>query len=195
MGCFPRCPGYLLTGPCLLMGVQAPEVISLPNHEEREAVEKKHGMQNVSYYGPKVDIWSVGILAYELIVGRPPFEVEGERETALRIMFDENIEFPRGMSEQAISFVKLALSKSASKRPGATEILQHPWVAPYIVPTPSSSTPGGRQSTDSRGKGPQDMDWDGASPEQSTPSSSRLKGMRPSMGKLRSFLSSKFGKQ
>uniref|UniRef100_A0A061QZC9 Protein kinase domain-containing protein n=1 Tax=Tetraselmis sp. GSL018 TaxID=582737 RepID=A0A061QZC9_9CHLO len=106
----------------------APEVISLPNHEEREAVEKKHGMQNVSYYGPKVDVWSVGILAYELLVGRPPFEVDGERETALRIMFDENIVFPPTVSADAVDFIKRSLTKSASKRPTSAEMLNHTWV-------------------------------------------------------------------
>mmetsp|Transcript_30663 Transcript_30663/g.78746 ORF Transcript_30663/g.78746 Transcript_30663/m.78746 type:complete len:348 (+) Transcript_30663:231-1274(+) len=159
----------------------APEVISLPNHEEREAVEKKHGMQNVSYYNAKVDIWSVGILAYELIVGRPPFEVEGERETALRIMFDENIEFPNGMSEQSIHFIKLALTKSASKRPSATQMLAHPWVVPYS----------GAAAAD-RGNTSNEVEWSGAAaPEASSPSKTR--SMRPSMGKLKSFFSNKFG--
>ena len=121
----------------LLPGLaQAPEVISLPNHEEREAVEKKHGMHNVSYYGPKADIWSVGILAYELLVGRPPFEVEGERETALRIMFDDNINFPPKMSLEAVAFIKLALSKSATKRPSADELLGHIWISAFQVQPP-----------------------------------------------------------
>lgn len=172
----------------------APEVISLPNHEEREAVEKKHGMQNVSYYGPKVDIWSVGILAYELMVGRPPFEVEGERETALRIMFDENIEFPRGMGEQAITFIQLALSKSAAKRPTATVMLQHPWLAPYVTAS-TPPTPASPPKADEAGKPPQDsMDWDKSPPAASPQQPPSKSSSRPSMGRLKSLFSGKFGK-
>ena len=96
-------------------------------------MEKKHGMHNVSYYGPKADIWSVGILAYELLVGRPPFEVEGERETALRIMFDDNIIFSPKISLEAVAFIKLALSKSATKRPTAAEMLHHVWLKTFGV--------------------------------------------------------------
>ncbi len=36
------------------------------------------------------------MLAYELLSGRPPFEVEDERETKQRIMSDTDIKFPTG---------------------------------------------------------------------------------------------------
>ncbi len=44
----------------------------------------------------QVDTWAVGVLAYELLSGRPPFEVEDERETKQRIMTDSDIKFPAG---------------------------------------------------------------------------------------------------
>jgi aurora kinase len=34
----------------------------------------------------QVDVWAVGVLAYELVVGKPPFEVEDEAQTASLIM-------------------------------------------------------------------------------------------------------------
>lgn len=33
----------------------------------------------------KVDLWSLGVLCYEFLVGKPPFEAEGSTETYRRI--------------------------------------------------------------------------------------------------------------
>lgn len=33
----------------------------------------------------KVDIWSLGVLTYEFLVGKPPFEAHGQNETYKRI--------------------------------------------------------------------------------------------------------------
>lgn len=68
-------------------------------------METKNGTKDTVYYGPAVDIWAVGVLAYELLAGRPPFEVEEERETAMRIMYHTDIEFPCYVSRNAQEFI------------------------------------------------------------------------------------------
>lgn len=50
--------------------------------------------RGVTPYGPSVDVWAAGVLAYELVCGRPPFEVEDEAQTAALIMYSDNIKFP-----------------------------------------------------------------------------------------------------
>ncbi len=51
----------------------APEVVVCPDkHKPQDHKEHKH-----LYYTPLVDAWAVGVLAYELIVGRPPFDKAG----------------------------------------------------------------------------------------------------------------------
>jgi len=36
-------------------------------------------------HNEKVDLWSLGVLCYEFLVGKPPFEAEGHHETYRRI--------------------------------------------------------------------------------------------------------------
>lgn len=58
-----------------------------------------------------VDLWSLGILCYELLVGKPPFESAGHKETYRRIT-KVDLSFPSHMSEGAkdlISKVSLGL--------------------------------------------------------------------------------------
>ena len=46
----------------------------------------------------KVDLWSLGVLAYEFLVGKPPFEAEGHTETYRRIS-KVDLKFPSYMSD------------------------------------------------------------------------------------------------
>jgi serine/threonine protein kinase len=50
--------------------------------------------RSVAPYGPSVDVWAAGVLAYELVCGRPPFEVEDEAQTAALIMYSDSLKFP-----------------------------------------------------------------------------------------------------
>ena len=48
----------------------------------------------------KVDLWSLGVLCYEFLVGKPPFEAEGSTETYRRIT-QVDLRFPSHVSEGA----------------------------------------------------------------------------------------------
>ncbi len=58
----------------------------------------------------QVDVWAVGILAYELLEGFCPFESVTRKETCNLIMTSEP-RFPAWMSDSAVSFIRTALSK------------------------------------------------------------------------------------
>ena len=58
---------------------------------------------------PQVDVWAAGVLAYELVVGRAPFEVKDESQTASMIMFSNNIHFPPQYSPTWADFVRTVL--------------------------------------------------------------------------------------
>ena len=38
------------------------------------------------YHDEKVDLWSLGVLCYEFLAGKPPFETESHNETYKRIL-------------------------------------------------------------------------------------------------------------
>ena len=66
-----------------------------------------------------VDMWGVGVLCYELAVGKPPFETQSYEQTYERILKEEVV-FPEdyGFSEELKGFVKGLLRKTPGKRMG-----------------------------------------------------------------------------
>ncbi|EFJ46307.1 hypothetical protein VOLCADRAFT_32501, partial [Volvox carteri f. nagariensis] len=79
------------------------------------------------HYTAAVDAWAVGVLAYELLVGRPPFEAP-EREGVEDCIRRQTPRFPFGLSELARSFIATALQKDPEQRPTVQEMLGHPFI-------------------------------------------------------------------
>ncbi|PNH12415.1 Serine/threonine-protein kinase ark1 [Tetrabaena socialis] len=119
----------------------APEVLSIPTQDEQE-LEGEQGADGARTYDEKVDIWATGVLVYELLVGRPPFEVDDPQETASLIMSGEASGYPVHISQFARDFVAKALTKSPSDRPSAADLLQHPWLSHHFggkLPDPAAA--------------------------------------------------------
>ena len=109
---------------CGTLDYLAPEMIARGTHDE------------------SVDIWALGILAYEFLAGRPPFEASGSLETYRRIA-NVDLHFPEEegseFSPKAKDFVSRLLRRSAAERMRLSEIRDHPWIVKFFGPRKKSA--------------------------------------------------------
>ncbi|XP_077491330.1 aurora kinase A-like [Amblyomma americanum] len=90
-------------------------------------------------YDMKVDHWCLGVLAYELLVGCPPFETESVAKTRALIK-KANITFPRHVCAAARGLIRKLLQLEADKRMSLDEVLEHPWVSANAIRPEKSKT-------------------------------------------------------
>jgi serine/threonine protein kinase len=74
-----------------------------------------------------VDLWCVGVLCYEFLVGQPPFLAEGHMETYKKIT-KVDLKFPAFVSEEARDLISQLLVRDATKRISLDQVLDHPWI-------------------------------------------------------------------
>ncbi|XP_029615105.1 aurora kinase B [Salmo trutta] len=75
----------------------------------------------------KVDLWSIGVLCYECLVGNPPFETASHSDTYKRIT-KVDLQFPKVVSDGARDLVSKLLRHSPSMRLPLQSVITHPWV-------------------------------------------------------------------
>ena len=69
-------------------------------------------------YTHAVDIWAMGILAFECLSGKPPFERQSRTETYEYIMYRRQ-QCPTYFTQEAVEFIHHALSKVRKTGPCA----------------------------------------------------------------------------
>ncbi|CAG8587204.1 16361_t:CDS:2 [Funneliformis mosseae] len=77
----------------------------------------------------KIDLWSLGVLCFELLTGNAPFEepVNG-RDTTYKRIAKVDFTIPDHVSADAKDLIVSLLQRDPSKRLPIKEVLSHPWI-------------------------------------------------------------------
>ncbi|KHJ31298.1 putative serine threonine-protein kinase [Erysiphe necator] len=102
---------------CGTLDYLPPEMIKPGNHD--------------NYYTEKVDLWSLGVLTYEFLVGEAPFE-DSPVMTQRRIARAE-MTIPNFVSPEAKDLIKRLLVLDPEKRIPLDQIQTHPWIIKHCL--------------------------------------------------------------
>ena len=82
-------------------------------------------------YDHKVDIWSLGVMVYILLTGRPPFSGRSKQEIFLQVSsaaINYNDPSWDTLSKESKNFVKRMLVRNPKQRASAEELLNDDWI-------------------------------------------------------------------
>ena len=68
-----------------------------------------------SPHGLEADVWSVGCMLYTMLVGKPPFDTHGVRNTLNRVISAE-FHLPEQLSPEAKHLIQSLLKKNPTER-------------------------------------------------------------------------------
>jgi len=85
----------------------------------------------------KADIWSVGCLVVEMLTGEHPWAQLTQMQAIFKIGSSAKPTIPSDISADAQDFLLKTFDLDYEARPGAGELLQHPWIAAKKAQSPN----------------------------------------------------------
>jgi serine/threonine protein kinase len=115
-------------------------ICGTPNYIAPEVIQGDRASRGHSF---EVDVWSMGVILYTVLVGKPPYEAKDVKATYQRILANE-YSFPRdiAISDNAKDIIRCMLQSKPEDRPSLAALAVHPFFMDGSIPTslPSSAT-------------------------------------------------------
>ena len=106
----------------------AQSVLGSPINMDPQILAKMRKIENNQSFGydQKADIWSLGTICYEMLIGVPPFDATSYEELISKIQ-KGNYQIPKNLklSKEAISFINGMLQHNPQKRLSIDELANH----------------------------------------------------------------------
>ena len=122
-------------------GEKKKTICGTPNYIAPEVLDGKIG------HSYEVDIWSLGVIIYTLLIGKPPFETPDVKTTYKKIRMN-SYSFPDHcvISESSKNLITKILNLDPAKRPTLDEIMIHPFIntgypIPKVLPLSTLACP------------------------------------------------------
>ena len=111
-----------------------------------EMVRCGHG--EVNGYGREVDLWAVGLMAYEMLVGHHPFQRPTEIATLTAILAADLVFPPEAaVTDAAKDLIRRLLEPEPDRRATAVDALRHAWLCGGEVLPVSDGAPRSRAAS------------------------------------------------
>jgi serine/threonine protein kinase len=108
-------------------------ICGTPNYIAPEVIQGDRATRGHSF---EVDVWSMGVILYTWLVGKPPYEAKDVKATYQRIINNEYT-FPSkvDISDNAKALITSMLRSKPADRPSLDMIALHPFFTESFIPT------------------------------------------------------------
>lgn len=110
----------------------ASTIIGTPVYMPPDMLEAMKNQTKIQSYATKADIWSLGVLCYEMLMGVIPFN--GQSMADLFSKVKKGIyALPMTLSQEAAFFIVSMLQENQEKRPSCKELLNHEFITKNTI--------------------------------------------------------------